>query len=155
MIQKRNLNILLIFLILVQGCAAGGFKQVKTMNSSYLVSFDSGIPKSFQAKVNSKLKFKSGSDKNIEINISNYMFKQYEVYSGASMRSLEKEVKSSLKLTIVSDGKSLNRSLMSMKRLDSIELNPLADKEMVSFIENEIFDDLLNQIIVEVGLIDL
>ena len=42
-----------------------------------------------------------------------------------------------------------------MKRFDSIELNPLAEQEMLSFIENEMFDDLLNQIIIEVNLIDL
>ena len=44
---------------------------------------------------------------------------------------------------------------MSMKRYSSIELNPLAEKEMLNFIKNEIFDDLYNQIILEVSLIDL
>ena len=155
MTNKRNLNILLILLVLIHGCALGGYKQVETVNNSYLVSFGFGIPKSFQSRVNSKFQFKSGFDENIEININNYIFKQYKVYSGTSLRSLESEVKGSLKLTIITNGESLNKTLMSMKRFDSIELNPLAEKEMLSFIEKEIFDDLLNQIAIEVSLLDL
>ncbi len=155
MAQKRNLNILLIVLVFVYACAVGDYKQVKIVNKSYLVSFDSGIPKSFQVKINSIFKQNIGYGENIKININNYLFKQYEVYSGKSLRALESEAKSSLQVTIVSNGNEINKSLMSMKRFDSIELNPLAEQEMLSFIENEMFDDLLNQIIIEVNLIDL
>ena len=155
MAQKRNLNILLIVLVFVYACAVGDYKQVKTVNKSYLISFDSGIPKSFQVKINSIFKQNNGYGENVKININNYLFKQYEVYSGRSLRALESEAKSSLQLTIVSNGNEINKSLMSMKRFDSIELNPLAEQEMLSFIENEMFDDLLNQIIIEVSLIDL
>ena len=155
MAQKRNLNILLIVLVFVYACAVGDYKQVKIVNKSYLISFDSGIPKSFQIKINSMFKQNNGYGENVKININNYLFKQYEVYSGRSLRALESEVKSSLQLTIVSNGNEINKSLMSMKRFDSIELNPLAEQEMLSFIENEMFDDLLNQIIIEVSLIDL
>ena len=155
MAHKRNLNILLIVLVFVFACAVGDYKQVKIVNKSYLISFDSGIPKSFQIKINSMFKQNNGYGENVKININNYLFKQYEVYSGKSLRALESEAKSSLQLTIVSNGNEINKSLMSMKRFDSIELNPLAEQEMLSFIENEMFDDLLNQIIIEVSLIDL
>tara|TARA_X000000368_G_scaffold177008_1_gene139588 strand:+ start:993 stop:1460 length:468 start_codon:yes stop_codon:yes gene_type:complete len=155
MAHKRNLNILLIVLVFVFACAVGDYKQVKIVNKSYLISFDSGIPKSFQIKINSMFKQNNGYGENVKININNYLFKQYEVYSGRSLRALESEAKSSLQLTIVSNGNEINKSLMSMKRFDSIELNPLAEQEMLSFIENEMFDDLLNQIIIEVSLIDL
>lgn len=155
MAHKRNLNILLIVLVFVYACAVGDYKQVKIVNNSYLVSFDSGIPKSFQVKINSIFKQNIGYGENIKININNYLFKQYEVYSGRSLRALESEAKSSLQVTIVSNGNEINKSLMSIKRFDSIELNPLAEQEMLSFIENEMFDDLLNQIIIEVNLIDL
>ena len=155
MAHKRNLNILLIVLVFVFACAVGDYKQVKIVNKSYLISFDSGIPKSFQIKINSMFKQNNGYGENVKININNYLFKQYEVYSGRSLRALESEAKSSLQVTIVSNGNEINKSLMSMKRFDSIELNPLAEQEMLSFIENEMFDDLLNQIIIEVSLIDL
>ena len=153
--KKRYLSSLLILLILIQGCALNQYQQVKINNNNYLVNFDIGIPKEIQAKINSALKSSTGStsDKTITIDITNYKSSQYDIYSGNSLRSLEKEIKSSLKIKI--NKTSINKSLMSMKRYSSIELNPLAEKEMLNFIKNEIFDDLYNQIILEVSLIDL
>ena len=83
------------------------------------------------------------------------MFDQYDVYSGSSLRALESEVKSSLKISINQNGKIKNKMLMSMKRFTSIELNPIAEEEMISFIKNEMLDDLYNQVILEVSLIDM
>ena len=155
--KKRYLSSLLILLILIQGCALNQYQQVKINNNNYLVNFDIGIPKEIQAKINSALKSSAGStsDKTITIDITNYKSSQYDIYSGNSLRSLEKEIKSSLKITINLNKTAINKSLMSMKRYSSIELNPLAEKEMLNFIKNEMFDDLYNQIILEVSLIDL
>ena len=69
MAHKRNLNILLIVLVFVYACAVGDYKQVKTVNKSYLISFDSGIPKSFQVKINSIFKQNNGYGENVKINI--------------------------------------------------------------------------------------
>ena len=44
---------------------------------------------------------------------------------------------------------------MAMRRFSSIELNPLAETEMLNFTENEIIDDLVDQLILEVNLIDM
>ena len=71
------------------------------------------------------------------------------------MRALESEIKSSIKISINKNDKVTNKTLMSIKRFGSIELNPLAEKEMISFIEDEILEDLFNQIILEVSLIDM
>ena len=152
--KKRYLSCILI-LILIQGCALNQYQQVKINNNNYLVNFDIGIPKEIQTKINSALKSRAGfaPDKTITIDITNYRSSQYDIYSGNSLRSLEKEIKSSLKINI--NKTSINKSLMSMKRYSSIELNPLAEKEMLNFIKNEMFDDLYNQIILEVSLIDL
>ena len=156
--KKRYQSSLLILLILIQGCALNQYQQVKiNNNNNYLVNFDIGIPKEIQTRTNSALKLRAGStsDKTITIDITNYKSSEYDVYSGNSLRSLEKEIKSSLKITININKTSINKSLMSMKRYSSIELNPLAEKEMLNFIKNEMFDDLYNQIILEVSLIDL
>ena len=155
--KKRYLSSLLILLILIQGCALNQYQHAKINNNNYLVNFDIGIPKEIQTKINSALKSSAGStsDKTITIDITNYKSSQYDIYSGNSLRSLEKEIKSSLKITINLNKTVINKSLMSMKRYSSIELNPLAEKEMLNFIKNEIFDDLYNQIILEVSLIDL
>ncbi len=155
--KKRYLSCILILLILIQGCALNQYQLAKINNNNYLVNFDIGIPKEIQTRINSALKSRAGStsDKTITIDITNYKSSQYDVYSGNSLRSLEKEIKSSLKITINLDKTVINKSLMSMKRYSSIELNLLAEKEMLNFIKNEIFDDLYNQIILEVSLIDL
>ena len=152
--KKRYLSCILI-LILIQGCALNQYQLAKINNNNYLVNFDIGIPKEIQTKINSALKSRAGfaPDKTITVDITNYKSSQYDIYSGNSLRSLEKEIKSSLKINI--NKTSINKSLMSMKRYSSIELNPLAEKEMLNFIKNEMFDDLYNQIILEVSLIDL
>ena len=154
--KKINFSILLATLIFIQGCALNEYQQVKINDNSYLVTFDSSIPKSLQNKIDSILKLKTGNEqgKNIQIYVSSYISKQYDLYSGDSLRALESEIKSSIKISI-DNNKITNKTLMSMKRFNSIELNPLAEQEMIYFIENEILEDLFNQIILEVNLIDM
>ena len=156
MIQKIKFSLLLIFIIVLQGCALNQYQQIKT-DKSYLVTFSSDIPKLFKTRINSSLQSKDSmsQDSIINVNISNFMFDQYDVYSGSSLRALESEVKSSLKISINQNGKIKNKMLMSMKRFTSIELNPIAEEEMISFIKNEMLDDLYNQVILEVSLIDM
>ena len=156
MVQKIKFSLLLIFIIVLQGCALNQYQQIKT-DKSYLVTFSSDIPKLFKTRINSSLQSKDdmSQDNIINVNISNFMFDQYDVYSGSSLRALESEVKSSLKISINQNGRIKNKMLMSMKRFTSIELNPIAEEEMISFIKNEMLDDLYNQVILEVSLIDM
>ena len=118
---------------------------------------------SFDKKVNGfdlvKKIIKSSSDEvkaeTFQISINDYQIKRYEVYSGSALRSLETEIKGNLKITIKVKNISLNKNLVAMKRFESIELNPLAETEMLNFMENEIIDDLVGQLILEVNLIDM
>ena len=73
----------------------------------------------------------------------------------SSLRALESEVKSSMKISINQNDNTKNKMLMSMKRFSSIELNPIAEEQMISFIKDEMLDDLYNQVILEVSLIDM
>ena len=157
MIQKINFIVLLMALMCIQGCALNEYQKIRINDNSYLVTFDSGIPKSLQTKVNSTLKIKidNQESENIKISISNYISKQYDIYSGESLRSLESEIKASINLSMNNNNKTVNKTLMSMKRFGSVELNPLAEQEMIDFIENEILEDLFNQIILEVNLVDM
>ena len=84
-----------------------------------------------------------------------YKRQKYDVYSGSSLRALESEVKSSMKISINQNDNTRNKMLMSMKRFSSIELNPIAEEQMISFIKDEMLDDLYNQVILEVSLIDM
>ena len=151
--KKINFGIFLIIFIFVQSCELNQFEQAKVNSNSYLLTFDSSIPSSFQTKLNSIFKLKN-DDVDIQIKINNYVFKKYDIYSGNSLRALESEAKSSIRISI-DDDKVTNKTLMSMKRFSSIELNPLAEQEMMYFIENELLEDLLNQITLEVNIIDM
>ena len=156
MIQKIKFSFLVIAIIVIQSCAVNQYQQIKT-EKNYFVTFSSDIPKSFQTRVNSSLKSKENASKDniINININNFMFNKYDVYSGSSLRALESEVKSSMKISINQNDNTKNKMLMSMKRFSSIELNPIAEEQMISFIKDEMLDDLYNQVILEVSLIDM
>ena len=156
MIQKIKFSFLVIAIIVIQSCAVNQYQQIKT-EKNYFVTFSSDIPKSFQTRVNSSLKSKENASKDniINIHISSFMFNKYDVYSGSSLRALESEVKSSMKISINQNDNTKNKMLMSMKRFSSIELNPIAEEQMISFIKDEMLDDLYNQMILEVSLIDM
>ena len=156
MIQKIKFSFIVIAIIVIQSCAVNQYQQIKT-EKNYFVTFSSDIPKSFQTRVNSSLKSKENASKDniINININSFMFKKYDVYSGSSLRALESEVKSSMKISINQNDNTKNKMLMSMKRFSSIELNPIAEEQMISFIKDEMLDDLYNQVILEVSLIDM
>ena len=156
MILKIKFSFLVIAIIVIQSCAVNQYQQIKT-EKNYFVTFSSDIPKSFQTRVNSSLKSKENASKDniINININSFMFKKYDVYSGSSLRALESEVKSSMKISINQNDNTKNKMLMSMKRFSSIELNPIAEEQMISFIKDEMLDDLYNQVILEVSLIDM
>ena len=156
MIQKIKFSFLVIAIIVIQSCAVNQYQQIKT-EKNYFVTFSSDIPKSFQTRFNSSLKSKENASKDniINININSFMFNKYDVYSGSSLRALESEVKSSMKISINQNDNTKNKMLMSMKRFSSIELNPIAEEQMISFIKDEMLDDLYNQVILEVSLIDM
>ena len=77
MIQKINFIVLLMALMCIQGCALNEYQKIRINDNSYLVTFDSVIPKSLQTKVNSTLKIKidNQESENIKISISNYISK--------------------------------------------------------------------------------
>ena len=47
------------------------------------------------------------------------------------------------------------KTINTMKRFSAIELNPLAENQMSNFMEEEIINDIIEQLILEVNLIDL
>jgi predicted S18 family serine protease len=89
------------------------------------------------------------------------------IYSGSALRALEKEIKASISFNIVgSDSMNMDHSMHMnqsmniktvniMKRFSAIELNPMAENAMIQFMENEVINDLIDQLILEVSLVDL
>lgn len=130
-------------------------------------------------------KFDKVDDKKIRLNINSFDINKYNVYSGTALRAMEIELKAKLVFSINNSGSmkmdhsmhtdhskhmehsthedhsmQMNHSnnaktINSMKRFSAIELNPLAENEMNKFMEKEIMNDVIEQLILEVNLIDL
>jgi len=150
----KNIFIILPFLLNL-GCSFNQLNYDDITKNSYEIIFDEGVPKDMQNALNSILKSSQADSNNlVKVEIKNFMYKEYDVYAGDALRSLETEVKSSIELRINSK-KIINKKLSSMKRFNSNELNPLADSEMKTFIKRELYMDLINQLVMEVALIDL
>ena len=144
-------------LLLISCCNFTVIDYSETGLNSYDLNFDSDIP----IKLQSHLIFSLGVNKNIKekksniIEVSDFVLKTYDVYSGDALRALETEVKSSLILSISKGAKKINKKLMVMKRYNANELNILAEKEMLDFIRDEIYSEFVNQILTEVNLIEV
>ena len=143
--------------IFISSCNLNQYQQINFIDKQYFLTFNKEIPSKVQAKINKIIKSSSEEVKaeSFQISINDYQLKKYEVYSGSALRSLETEIKANLKISIKVKNISLNKNLMAMRRFSSIELNPLAETEMLNFVENEIIDDLVDQLILEVNLIDM
>lgn len=165
--QKR---LLLVFACLViSSCNLNDYRQFKIDTERYYFTFDQKIPSTLQDKINITIGYSSDdmSDGKTEIHISKYELKTSDIYAGSALRSLEKEIKASLSFNTKNphsmnkdhsmhmnhsmNGKTLN----VMKRFSAIELNPLAENELMKFMENEAINDLIDQLILEVSLLDL
>ena len=150
----KKIFIILPFLLNL-GCSFNQLNYDDITKNSYEIIFDEGVPKDIQNALNSILKSSQTDSNNlVKVEIKNFMYKEYDIYAGNALRSLETEVKSSIELRINSK-KIINKKLSSMKRFNSNELNPLADSEMKIFIKRELYMDLINQLVMEVALIDL
>ena len=149
--------ILSMVCIFISSCNLNQYQQINFIDKQYFLTFNKEIPSKVQAKINKIIKSSSEEVKaeSFQISINDYQLKKYEVYSGSALRSLETEIKANLKISIKVKNISLNKNLMAMRRFGSIELNPLAETEMLNFVENEIINDLLGQLMLEVSLIDM
>jgi hypothetical protein len=143
--------------IFISSCNLNQYQQVNFKDKEYFLTFNKEIPSKIETKIKKIIKSSSDEVKaeTFQISINDYQIKRYEVYSGSAIRSLETEIKGNLKISIKVKNISLNKNLMAMKRFESIELNPLAETEMLNFMEKEIIDDLVGQLILEVNLIDM
>ena len=153
---KKEL-VLSMVCIFISSCNLNQYQQVNFKDKQYFLTFNKEIPSKIENKIKKIIKSSSDAVKaeTFQISIIDYQIKRYEVYSGSALRSLETEIKGNLKISIKVKDISLNKNLMAMKRFDSIELNPLAETEMLNFMESEIIDDLVGQLILEVNLIDM
>ena len=157
MIKIRFLFTVSIVLLFIGSCSINQYKYVNINDYVYSITYGKKIPKALEQKINSIFKSDTTDDlKNIyKIEVRNYRLNRYDIYSGQALRSLEVEVRSSVDIALEINDKQINKSLISIKRFSSNELNPLADQEMLNFIKSELIEDLVNQLMLEVNLIDM
>ena len=167
MFYKKEI-LLLFACFFVTSCNIGGFKQLELDSEEYYFTFNQSIP----TLLKEKIIFLNGTntDNNedkIEVNIIKYDLRTYEIYSGSALRSIEKEIKATISFSVKENTsmhmnhnmnmhhKMNSKSINVTKRFSAIELNPLAENQMIEYMEREIVNDLIDQLILEVNLIDM
>ena len=154
---KKSSLFLFIILFLISGCAYNVLDYSNVKNKDFQLSFTSDVPDELKNKINFIFQdnsLSSSLNSNL-IKISGFTIETYDIFSGKALRALEVEVKSSISLTITIGNKTNKKKLMVMKRYNANELNILAEKEMLDFIKKEIYEDFLDQIVLEVSLIEV
>ena len=149
--------VLLALVLFVSACSISQFQKLDLDNSYYQLTFGKNVPLKLkqQAKSVFAKNQQSTSIQNNEIEINNYLSKKYDVYAGNALRALETEISISIDIKVKKNDKFLSKTIESTKRFSSIELNPLAEKEMLKFVEEQLINDLIDKLIIEVKLIDL
>ena len=154
---KKSSYFLFIILFLISGCAYNALDYSNVKNKDFQLSFTSDVPDELKNKIIFVFQdngLSSSLNSNL-IKISGFTIETYDIFSGKALRALEVEVKSSISLTITIGNKTNKKKLMVMKRYNANELNILAEKEMLDFIKKEIYEDFLDQIVLEVSLIEV
>tara|TARA_Y100000768_G_scaffold136826_1_gene101853 strand:+ start:543 stop:1013 length:471 start_codon:yes stop_codon:yes gene_type:complete len=149
--------VLLALVLAVSACSTSQFQKLDLDNSSYQLTFGENVPLRLKQQATSVFtknqRYLYKQNNNIEIN--NYLSKQYNITAGNALRALETEMSISIDIKVKKNNKFISKTIMSTKRFSSIELNPLAEKEMLEFVEEQLINDLIDKLIIEVNLIDL
>ncbi|MEC8218047.1 MAG: hypothetical protein VXZ97_02660 [Pseudomonadota bacterium] len=148
---------LLSLILVVSACSTNQFQKLDLDDSYYQLTFGKSVPLELKQRAISvfTINQQSPSIQNNNIEINNYLFKKYDVYAGNAMRALETEISISIDIKVKKNDKFISKTILSTKRFSSIELNPLAEKEMLKFVEEQLINDLIDKLIIEVKLIDL
>ena len=156
-IKIKYFLVLLALVLVVSACNTSQFQKLNLNDSYYQLTFGKNVPLKLKQQASSVFTKNqlSTSIQNNNIEINNYLFKKYDVYAGNALRALETEISISIDIKVKKNDKFISKTIVSTKRFNSIELNPLAEKEMLKFVEEQIINDLIDKLIIEVELIDL
>ena len=157
MIKIKYFLVLLALVLVVSACNTSQFQKLSLNDSYYRLSFGKNVPLKLKQQATSVFtkNQQSTSIQNNNIEINNYLSKRYDVYAGNALRGLETEISISIDIKVKKNDKFISKTIVSTKRFSSIELNPLAEKEMSKLVEEQLINDLIDKLIIEVKLIDL
>ena len=156
-IKIKYFLVLLASVLVVSACNTNQFQKLDLNDSYYQLTFGKNVPLKLKQQATSVFtkNQQSTSIQNNDIEINNYLLQKYDVYAGNALRALETEISISIDIKVKKNDKFISKTIESTKRFSSIELNPLAEKEMLKFVEEQLINDLIDKLIVEVKLIDL
>ena len=156
-IKIKYFLVLLALVLAVSACNISQFQKLDLNDSYYQLTFGKNVPLKLKQQATSVFTKNQQSTyiQNNDIKINNYLFKKYDVYAGNALRALETEISISIDIKVKKNDKFISKTITSTKRFSSIELNPLAEKEMLKFVEEQLINDLIDKLIIEVKLIDL
>ena len=149
--------VLLALVFVVSACNTNQFQKLNLNDSHYQLTFGKNVPLKLKQQATSVFtkNQQSTSIQNNKIEINNFLSKQYDIFAGNALRALETEISISIDIKIKKNNKFIGKTIVSTKRFSSNELNPLAEKEMLKFVEEQLINDLIDKLIIEVKLIDL
>ena len=144
---------LLLILLFISSCSFSQVSLNSELIANYSINYDESIPKSLTDQVNTIFNIKKHDDN--QILLSEYTFNEYNIYAGSKLRSLEGELIAKIKFKITNGNETNNRDIKVIKRYKSSELNPFAEKESIEMLKEDIFKEILNEILLEVSLFEM
>jgi outer membrane lipopolysaccharide assembly protein LptE/RlpB len=145
---------LLLILLFISSCSFSQVSLNSELIANYSINYDESIPKSLTDQVNTIFNIKKHDDDN-QILLSEYAFNEYNIYAGSKLRSLEGELIAKIKFKITNGNETNNREIKVIRRYKSNELNPFAEKESIEMLKEDIFKEILNEILLEVSLFEM
>ena len=147
----------IVGIFLISSCSFNQLYLDQDIRKNYLIDVDDSVPISIKQDLmwlfdNSKIEDKEYKKR---INVSNFSYEEYIVYGGSHLRSLEGEVVSIIELEISSLQETKNKSIRITGRYKSNELNPHAEKEIVKSLKENIYNQILDEILLEVKLFEM
>ena len=147
---------LLLILLFISSCSFSQVSLNSELIANYSINYDESIPKSLIDQVNTIFNAKKhDDDDDNQILLSEYTFNEYNIYAGSKLRSLEGELIAKIKFKITNGNETNNREIKVIKRYKSNELNPFAEKESIEMLKEDIFKEILNEILLEVSLFEM
>ena len=146
-----------ITLFLLSSC---NFNQVMINpldKEDYSIRFDSSVPFHLNKEIKSAFNFYNENDAEpkTKIYIKDYSLQDYTIYAGSALRSLEGEITAKFQIKIENSEKAQDKSIEIVKRYKSNELNPFSEKEMIKKVQENIYKEILDEIIREVSFFEM
>ena len=147
----------LISVFLVSNCSFNQLAISSYNIENYIISSDKTIPALLNTRIRNVFSFSDGENNNAKakIYIKNFSKQYYSIYAGSALRSLEGEITAKIQLKIQTAKKTHKKDIKIVKRYKSNELNPFAEKEMIKVIEENIYKEILDEIIREVNFFEM